>query len=92
MKDSCVAPVNLPAIPPVIRIVLSYLLVHIQLPEDLGRVEQMRVLVYPGPKFSTQSSTGDCITHLKPFQAVSGRFRINAIQYPLTRNKKVRIA
>ena len=26
---------------------VPYLLVYVQLPENLGRVEQMRVLVYP---------------------------------------------
>ena len=46
MKDSCDASVSLPAI---LLAVLSepYLLVNVQLPENLSRVKQMCVLVYP---------------------------------------------
>ena len=91
MKDSCVA-VSLS--PYILGILSSYLLVHIELPEDLRCVQQMLVLKDPVtvsivliPWYSHGPAT-----YFFPFHANRGRFRINAIQYPLMRNKKVRKA
>jgi len=47
MKDSCAASISLAAHSSFISIMIPYLLVNVQLPEDLGRVKQMGVLVYP---------------------------------------------
>jgi hypothetical protein len=80
------------AIRPIIALCVSYLLVNVQLPEDLGRVEQVVLLEDPIPSQYSCSQTaqlGLC-TYFLPFQANRGRFRISATQYPLIRKRKVR--
>jgi hypothetical protein len=70
---------------------LSYLLVYVQLPEDLGCVQEMLVL-----KDSAWVSTSACVyshcfcTYFLPFQINRGRFRTSASQYPLMRKRIVR--
>jgi hypothetical protein len=88
INDSCMA-VSCEGLQPLLS--WSYLLVHIELPEDLRRVQQ--VLVLKDPTTISMRLTLIVIgTYFFPFQANSGRFRISAIQYPLMRNRKVRKA
>lgn len=67
------------------------LLVYVELPEDLGRVQEMLVLEDPVP-INTLLHAVMCPTYFLPFQANRGRFRIRATQYPLMRKRKVRKA
>lgn len=67
------------------------LLVHVKLPKDLGRVQEM--LVFKDPVLvSMLLHAAGCPTYFFPFQANKGRFKIRATQYPLIRKRKVRKA
>lgn len=70
----------------------TYLLMDIQLPEDLCRVEQVVLLEDSSICQQTRPSTSVEKTYFLPFHAKRGRFRMSAIQYPLMRNRKVRKA
>jgi hypothetical protein len=71
----------------------AYLLMNVQLPEDLCRVEQMVLLEDPvicqyNASLLDQSNS----TYFLPFHAKRGKLRMSATQYPLMRNKNVRKA
>lgn len=69
---------------------MLYLLVHIQLPEDLSRVQKVCVLIYPVVRQQLLSGSFITASYLFAFHAVSGRFSTNATQYPLIRKRNVR--
>jgi len=70
-----------------------YLLMLVQLAEDLGCIEEM--LVVHDPSMPCQSSVRiiEAVdTHFLPFHARSGMLRAKAIQYPFIRKRTVRKA
>jgi hypothetical protein len=82
----------------------AFLLVHVQFPEDLGRVEEVLV-VHDPVKIRLVSHVQECggyfirgwgavcaITYFFAFHARRGRFSNSAIQYPLMRKRKVKKA
>jgi hypothetical protein len=74
-------------------VIEAYLLMNIQLPEDLCRVEQMVLLKDPFlGQYTFLHARFGVYTYFLPFHAKRGRFRISATQYPLIRNRKVRKA
>lgn len=74
----------------------THLLVHVQLAEDLRRIQQMLVLVDPGIVScrSLEAVSGVSgstkTTYFFALNANSGRFSTIATQYPLMINRKVR--
>jgi hypothetical protein len=70
-----------------------FLLVHIKLPEDLCRIQEMLVLE-DSASVSARSWPKSLVacTYFLPFQASRGRLRMSAIQYPLIRKSVVRKA
>lgn len=71
---------------------VRYLLVDVQLPENLGRIQQVRVLDNPEVwrQFYVRHVRGSGHPYFLMFHARRGRFRIRATQYPLMRKRKVR--
>lgn len=61
----------------------------IQLPKDLSCVEKMLILEYSA-KYQTSASVVMWYTDFFAFQPRRGRFKINANQYPLMRNNRVK--
>ena len=71
------------------------LLVHVQLPEDLGRVQEMGVIDNPRQNSQYIAVPRAQVymhrtTYFLTFQATSGTLRTRGSQYPLIRNRKVR--
>lgn len=81
---------------------LAYLLVDVQLAENLSRIQEMRVVDDPAKVVSTSLETNiprsgayvycrlRCLTYLLTLYATRGRLRMSATQYPLTRKRNVR--
>lgn len=72
---------------------VPYLLVHIKLPENLGRVEEMGVVENPRSQSAMPMrplSADSPSTYFLTFHPRRGRLRINGSQYPLIRNMNVR--
>jgi hypothetical protein len=67
----------------------AYLLVNVELSENLGRVKEVLVLEDPVSCQHTRLVNRVYGTDFFAFQASRGRLRIKAIQYPLTRNRMV---
>lgn len=66
----------------------THLFVHVQLPEDLGRVQEMGVVEDPGAQVSKDKNANrhqprhslDCSTYLWMFHPKSGTFSAKGIQ------------
>lgn len=70
---------------------VPYLLVHIKLPENLGRVQEMGVVEDPRSLSAMRPLPKDSpSTYFLTFHPRRGRLRINGSQYPLIRNMNVR--
>lgn len=76
-----------------------YLLVHVELAEDLRGVEEMGVVDDPGLESASctrgrererEGERGD--TYFLAFQPTRGKLRMRGSQYPLMRKRKVRKA
>ena len=70
-----------------------FLLVHIKLPEDFSRIQEMLVLEDPAIVSARSWPTYPvACTYFLPFQASRGRLSMSATQYPLIRKSAVRKA